>query len=182
MRRFVERAPELGVSKWVDSPVGTLYLNLDENAVDHSVVRHFDGAVPPDLVPAYVDLVRALDAWVRSRPDLDRLVRIELPTEVGLDYVVRPHHVYWTSTASYHEPNPVKRPRELKWMRGAVRDAVEHADGPRDAIIARVVKRSLLEPTYKTYFAEHLEKFVVVDPRTEPDDVFEWAAIAQQRR
>ena len=96
---------------------------------------------------------------------------------------MRAYPVYLTGTDAYEfsDEAPVPPP-ELETMRHVVRDALaassSGSSGEREAIITRVVRRSLLEPTGRTYFNEADDLFIVVEPKITTADVREWAALS----
>src|SRR5204862_6903125 len=116
---------------------------------------HFDNQLGPELFAAYVDLVRATSAWLLENPRLAELVRVEQPMELGTDFVARPHHTYYTSTDAYtRAEDPPRPPAELAEMRSLLRAVFgEPPADAREAIVRRVLARSLLEPSGKTYYA-----------------------------
>jgi hypothetical protein len=167
---FADVEQRLGLKKYLSSPLGTLYFN----ASDQVLVRRFDGALPPALREAYTDLTAAAQRWIDRHPRVAELARVQQPTEVGTDYVARPLFAF-TPTGTYYDLDaPADPPAE--WVRlfaavGAVPPPVD----PRDAIVANVVRRSLLEPNGKTYFDAGEGRFVVVEPRLSAEDVRSWA-------
>jgi hypothetical protein len=184
MREFAAIQRELGLKKFLDSSLGTLYFVPFAPGAPRVIVRHFDSEIPPTLVKPFADLVRAAQQWIEHRPELARLVRVEQPIEVGRDFIARKHHTYYTSTAAYEDwEDPPAPPEELEQMRHTFRTAMGRSVDPRDAIIEAVLKRSLLEPTGKTYFgtsdkSESEGQFIVVEPKLTHEDVERWAALA----
>jgi hypothetical protein len=184
MREFADIQRDLGLKKFLDSPLGTLYFVPFAPGAPRVIVRHFDSELPPTLVEPFADLVRAAQQWIEHRPELARLVRVEQPVEVGGDFVARKHHTYYTSTDAYVEwEDPPEPPEEFEQMRSAFRAAVGESADPKDAIIETVLARSLLEPTGKTYFGESDKnesegQFIVVEPKLTREDVERWAALS----
>jgi hypothetical protein len=181
VRDFSALEQELGLRHFLVSPLGTLYYVPYAPGRPRVLVRRFDGELPATYVPAYADLVRSLQEWVARHAELERLVRIEQPLEVGTDFVARPHHTYQTAIDAYEDwENGPKPPAELAEMRQALRAALVSGDetDARTAILGAVLTRSLLEPTGKTYFHEGEGRFVVVDPVLTRADVTGWAAAA----
>jgi hypothetical protein len=180
MRAFAEIERELGLKHFLASPLGTLYFVPYAPGGPRVIVRRFDGQLPPVFAGPYADLIRAAQEWVEGRPELERLIRIERPTEVGADFVARPHHTYYTSIDAYTEwDDPPKRPPELKRMRQALRAALAQPADEGEEILGRVLARSLLEPTGKTYFHEGEGRFIVVEPKLTREDVERWAALSE---
>lgn len=178
MRTFTDIERDLGLKRFLASQLGTLYFVPFAPEAPRVIVRRFDRDLDPALIGAYVDLVGAAQEWVERRPELERLVRIEQPTEVGADFVARPHHTYYTSTYAYEEwDDPPEPPHELGVMRAALRSALAEPHDDRDRILGRVLARSLLEPTGKTVFDEGEGRFVVVEPKLTREDVESWAGL-----
>lgn len=174
-RQFTDVREREGLKKYLSSPLGTLY--FIPGPPTKILVRHFDSELPPTMVGAYVELIQAIHDWIEQRPELAALVQVVLPLEAGRDYVIRPFHVYITSLDSYtwDEPCAPEPPEELEVMRTALRAAMGQSSDPRDAIVERVLARSLLEPSGKTHESEH--GFVIVEPMLKPVDVQDWAAL-----
>jgi hypothetical protein len=176
MRDFAEVRNEFNLKRAVESPLGTVY-SMASKLGPFVCVRHFDRELGPEFVPAYVDLTQAAHDWIESHPELKALVRIELPVEAGLDFVMRRWHVYYTSTSSYmwDEPWAPEPPPELEPMRAAFRAAVGKSGRPQDELLETILSRSLLEPSGKTYESE--SGFVVVELKPLPEEVKQWARL-----
>jgi hypothetical protein len=176
MRTFAEISRELPTKFFMNSPLGTLYLS-QLGPAEFVVVRHFDRELEPDMIEPYVQLIRAAHDWIASH-ELSTVIEIELPTEIGHDFVTRRWHIYQYATDSYadDEPNAPEAPEELAAMRAAMRAAMGKARDARGTLIEAILARSLLEPSGKTREGEH--GFVVVEPRVRPEEVREWARLA----
>lgn len=102
MRTFTDLQQERPLKKFLRSPLGTLYYTPFTPGTSQINVRHFDSALPPTLVGAFVDLLQATGIWLVQHPTLAQLVQLEQPTEVGVDFVARPHyHPFNATTAAY---------------------------------------------------------------------------------
>lgn len=178
MREFTDIQRELGLKLFLESPWGTLYFVPIAPGSPRILVRHFDSELPADLAAPFGDLMRATQSWVERHPQLERLVRVLQPMEVGRDFVAREHLVYYTSTSTYVEsddsPEP---PPELDEMRNVFRGLIGASADPKDVIIESVLARSLLEPSAKTVFTEDEGKFLVVEPKPTRDELERWAAL-----
>lgn len=177
MREFAEIRAELDLHKFLESPLGTQYSSQFKPPHPFVIVRHFDANLSPEEIVPYVELLRAAHDWVVRRPELARFVQIELPIEVGRDFVARKRHVYYTSTRSYteDEPSAPEPPPELAQMRAVFLGLAGKSANPRDGIVERVLARSLLEDSGKTYEGE--SGFVVVEPKLTVEDVRRWMAL-----
>ncbi|MBD2767336.1 hypothetical protein IC235_05465 [Hymenobacter sp. BT664] len=179
MRKFADIQGEIGLQKFLDSPLGTLYFVPAAPGAPRVMVRHFDTDIPTTLVKPFADLVQAAQQWIGYHSELVRLVKVEQPIEVGRDFVARPHHTYYTSIRAYVEwEDPPEPPDELEQMRSSLRAVLGKSVEPRDIIIETVLARSLLEPTGKTFFDESEGQFIVVEPKLTREDVARWAALS----
>ncbi len=177
MRDFADVQRELGMKKFLASRNGTLYFvpgAIGDRAI---IARHFDRELPVTLVLPFADLTRAAQRWIDRHPEVARLARVAQPTEIGRDFIARPHFVYTTATRAYEEDeDPPSPPAELAELRHAFTAALGQSDDPRDAIVETVLARSLLEPTGKT-FQDDDGRFTVVDLKPTPDDLQRWAGL-----
>jgi hypothetical protein len=178
MRNFADLQRELGMKKFLASRNGTLYFvpgALGDRAI---IARHFDRDLPVTLVAPSADLTRAAQRWIDRHPEVARLARVAQPTEVGHDFIVRPHFVYTTATRAYEEDeDPPPPPAELDELRRAFSAARAQSDDPRDAIVETVLARSLLEPTGKTFQADD-GRFTVVELKPTAEELQRWAGLA----
>jgi|GEM_PF-3161002 len=184
MRAFDEVRIELGLLHYLDSTFGTLYF-VPHPRVHDLIVRHFDRDVSPAMISTYVDAMQATRWWVEQHAAVNRLVSIEQPIEVGVDFVLRKYHLYYTSLHLYYGDwdGPPEPPDELEQMQNALFASVGRAKTFRDKVIESVLTRSLLEPTGKTYFSEgdsddDAGRFVVVEPEIVTEDLVAWSSAA----
>ena len=156
MRDFDQLASQERVARFLGSKNGTLFVISDERGLPITMVRLFDTDLRPASIPKFVKLVRNCGAWIASVAALAELVRVEQPTEVGVDFVARPYHIYYTSTRTYTNPDSrVAAPPELDLMRAIFADAIASAADPADKLAAHVLSRNLLNPSGKTYWHEY---------------------------
>ena len=179
MRDFVDIQRELGLELFTESDLGTLYCVPAVPGAPRLIVRHFDQAAPPRLVEPYAGLLAAAEAWLAEDPALHAVVRVEQPTEVGRDFIARPHHNA-TSLAAYldTDDDPPEPPDELARMQDRFRARADSARGLRDALVIAVLARSILEPTYKTVYSYGEERFIIVDLKPEVGELERWAELA----
>lgn len=154
---------------------GTLY-TLWSDGEPHSLVRRFDGDLPPSLARACASLARAVHDWVARAPGLAERVEIVTPTHVGTDFLIRPFHVYTGGTAKYAEEDDDAKPPpdELVATRRRIRAAIE-ADPSLPPLLADVIRRSLLEPAKKAYFDAVEDRLVLVEPHVTRDELERWS-------
>ena len=179
MRDFSELQRVLPLRRIVAGRHYSRYVSVPVPGRPTLAVERFEGEIAASLLPKYVALLHGLQAWLDARPELARWVRVEQPSEIGPDYVVRPHHVYIVSTASYDNPElGVETPPEYEPMREATLRALRSGPGDlpqqRFEVVARVLTRSLLEPSYFTYFNDGEDRFIVVVPSFEEQDLRQW--------
>ncbi|MDB5346836.1 MAG: hypothetical protein JWP89_5213 [Schlesneria sp.] len=180
MRTFDELKEQLGLKKFLDSSLGTLYFVPCAQGSPRIMARHFDGVLPASLIEAYVELVTAAQRWVKERPAINHIVKVEVPIEVGPDFVARAHHTYYNSTASYDgaEDSP-EPPEELEQIRATFISATGRANSPKDRIVETVLRRSLLGSTGKTYLGGSATdndkgQLIVVEPKITKEDLVAW--------
>src|SRR5918996_4746979 len=146
MRTFEELRRDPRAMKFLDSPLGTLYVLSDDVGNPELMIRYFDALLTPSYVTPFADLIRDAEEWITQNPELAGLVRIEQPVEVGTDFVARPYHVYYTSTRTYTGwDNPPEPPPELAEMRLIAGEALSSLTNGRQGILRQVLTRSLLE-------------------------------------
>ena len=175
MRRFSDIEKELGLKKFLYSELGTLFYIPSSPGSSRVMVRFFDAQLKPEFIDSFVELLSACQNWVEEKTDLEKLVRVEQPIEVGLDFISRPHHTYSTSTDSYEDEfEPVDPPKELSVMRKVIRSYIGNAVNDNIGIIQRIMGRSLIEPSSKTYFDDDEMRFIVVEPKLKVTDIIDW--------
>ena len=180
MRKFNEIQQELGLKEFLLTSLGTLYYIPSAPGTPRVRVRYFDSDPLIVLVKPFVDIVQATQEWIEHRPKLASLVKVEQPIEVGYDFIARLHHIYCTSTETYvNWDNPPEPPEELEQMRTIFRKEIGKSNNPKDILIETVLAKSLLEPSYKTYFAERKGQFIVVELELTPEYIQQWHALSQ---
>lgn len=181
VRHFEDIARQLELKRFLGSPSGTLYfIPHPASDADATMVRYFDGALPPSSIPAYVDLARAAQAWIERHPAIAARVRVDPPIEVGVDFVARRHHYYHVSLSSYDDPEDdasLPTPDELRELRAAFSAARGQSTDERDRLIEEVLARSILTATGKTFFEPAEDRFVIVELAPTGDELTRWAAL-----
>jgi hypothetical protein len=175
VRYFSEIEEELGLMKFLESELGTLYFVPSSPGSQRVIVRRFDNLLSPEYVNTFAEVLQACQEWVESSSSLNQFVRVEQSLEVGADFISRVHHTYIASTDSYaEEHNPPEEPPELEQMRSIVRSLIMDTYDHKLKIIQSVMTRSLIEPSTKTYLNDDEMKFIVVEPAFCVDDVKSW--------
>lgn len=182
MRKFEEINFELGLVKYLASPLGTLYFVPPGTGAPRLMVRRFDSEISPNLIPTYVELINEIKNWI-DRNNLSKWVEIDFPVEVGADFVARRNHTYYYSIQTYDESEyDIQPPKILTLMRKSVVNAFMGNADDTTRIIQDIVRRALLEPTGKTYFNETLGKFIVVEPPFKSEDLQKWHDLIKDKR
>jgi hypothetical protein len=159
---FAEVRRRFRLAKYLSGELGTLYLTPCLPEVGYLLVRQLDSKVVPELLPAYVGLVRDAQQWIERYPSVAALARIQQPIEVGCDYLIWPKYPY-TPTSNYYDlDDPAPPPQEWALLFAALGDAPPPAT-PHDALVASVVRRTFMEPNVKVYFHGDEGRFVAVD-------------------
>jgi len=120
-------------------------------------------------------------AWIAADPELARLVRIEPPTEIGREYIAR-RHFNATSLDAFLETDPdedpPEPPPELAAMQRRFRERIGAVGGPRDALLASILSRSILDRSLKTFYDDAAEQFVIADLKPTRLDLERWRDLA----
>lgn len=200
MRSFADIQRDLGLVLYVDSPLGSVSASPSHERGERLLVRHFDGDVPPALIPVWVDLTAAAAAWVAADPALARAVRVEEPVERGADFVAS-RHIIGTSLRRFVErkpwppperdpedaadldddepPPPVEPPDELAPMRARFSSRAGAAGSPREALLVALLSRAILEPATNTVYDYGEGRFVVADLEPTRDELERWAQLTR---
>jgi hypothetical protein len=181
MRDFEQIRKELNLAPFVGSFNGNLFVVPVAQGAPRIVVRRFDRDLRPALVPAYANLLRSASAWIERDPELARVVRLEQPTEIGTDFIARPHRLGTSLSAYFDDEDPPEPPDELAVMQSHVRELAAAAKTPQDELIAKILARSTLEPSGKTFYSFPEEKFVIVDIKPRNDDLERWAELTGEK-
>jgi hypothetical protein len=181
MRDFADIQRELALMPFLDSMNGSLYCVPVAPGAPRLIVRRFDRELTPAMIPVYVDLLAAAQAWIAADPELEQLVRIEQPSEVGHDFIARPHlnatslDTYMASDPDDDPPDP---PDELAPMQSRFRSRAKVTSGSREALLTTILARSLLAPTHKTMYSFAESRFVVVDLKPIRAELERWRELA----
>jgi hypothetical protein len=180
MREFADIERDLHLIKFTGSRNGTLYCVPVAPRAPRLIVRRFDQELPPSLVTTYARLIADAAAWIVADPELAKLVRIEQPTEIGSDYIAR-RHVNATSLAAFlaidPEEDPPEAPPELSRMQARFHERTKLVSNAREALLASILARSILEPSQKTFYDFEAEQFLIADPAPTRDDLERWTAL-----
>ena len=156
---------------------GSLYVNKGSNP--KIMVRHFDGEIPSKLINTFVILVNMTREWISNHSKINKLVYIEEILEVGFDFLMLPFHIYYTSLSAFEDKDfHSEIPKEYSYLKNELKLEFGKSKKSRDLIIEDIVKRSLLEPSAKTFFDG--EKFIVVEPRITLRHLKKWEEISNK--
>jgi hypothetical protein len=180
LRDFAEIQRELSLTSFVESANGDLYYAPVVPGKDRLIIRLFNRDLPPELIPVYLDLHAAAQAWLERDPELAMLVRVAQPIEVGRDFVARVHF-FGTSLARFLSPasdeEPEELPPDLVEMQKRFAALAKTTDSPCGKVLAAVLRRSLAEVTCKTVFDSHESRFVVAELKPTRAEVERWAEL-----
>lgn len=180
MRTFDEIYSLLGLEEFLDSYKGTLYCGPSEPAKPEILVRRFDGDFSIDLIPAFVDVIKSLSDWVNNHPDLAKHVILEGITEVGVDFMSRPFHIYQTSLRYYDDASDRSQvPDELESMRRQLKKEIGTPNNERDKLLEEILEKSLLRSATKTYFNWKTNMFYIVEPALVREDLLKWKELSE---
>lgn len=178
-RTFEELRRTEHLTPFVRGRHGMMYTILS-NGEPRSLVRHFDGDIPPSLARSYTSLWQAVYEWVARRPALSERIFVNpAPTETGADFLVRRFLVYFQGTRDFAGPEndddeAIEPPDDLEEMRSLV-GAATAEDLTLHSVMRRVLTRNLIVPAKKTYFNDETGVFVFVEPHVTKNDLDEWA-------
>jgi hypothetical protein len=112
MRTFADIQQELSLVPFVGSENGSLHCVPVSPGAPRLIVRHFDRALEPSMIPSYVELLAASQDWISADPELSALVRVEQPSETGRDFIARPH-MNASSLDAFLSGDPEEDPPEV---------------------------------------------------------------------
>lgn len=177
MRDFTDIQRELALMPFLNSANGSLYCVPVGPGAPRLIVRRFDRALTPAMIPVYVDLLAAAQRWIAADPELAQLVHVEQPSEVGHDFIARPH-LNATPLDAYlagdPEDDPPDPPDELALMQTRFRARTAAASDLREELLTTILTRSVLAPTYKTMYSLAESRFVVVDLKPTRAELERW--------
>lgn len=174
MKSFDELKKEVVLIRYIGSEFGTMYFEPDLPRDKETIIRHLDGKLTIELLPIYVELHNSIRDWINNNPAMREFVYMPDLLEVGKDYFIRPFYVYDIAIQDYFDKeDPIEQPILFEKMISAVSQELINAPG-KESIIQRILRKSLLEPSGKTYYNYRMNKFVIVEPKISLDDLEEW--------
>lgn len=166
---------------FLNSTNGSLHCVPVAPGAPRLIVRRFDRELAPAMIPVYVELLAAAQRWIAADPELAQLARVEQPSEVGHDFIARPH-LNATPLDAYlagdPEDDPPDPPDELALMQARFRARAAAAADPREELLTAILARSLLAPTHKTMYSLAESRFVVVDLKPTRAELERWRELA----
>jgi hypothetical protein len=176
MKTFEELKNEIKIKRSAgdECEFGTMYFEPNVPRDKETIIRHLDNKLTVEMLPVYVDLYNSILAWLEAHPDINHYVFMPNLIEVGKDYFIRPYHVYSVSIRSFlDEEEPVEPLDEYHEMVQVVSKEL----GPsttNEGVIARILRKSLLGSTSKTFFEDDINKFIIVEPKVTIEDIEQW--------
>jgi hypothetical protein len=192
MKTFEELKKEITLKIYIESELGTMYTQKEASILDKSIIRHFDSEVTPEFIPLYVHLYKEVQNWIESRPSINEFVFMPNLIETGKDYIIRPFYVIFISNDRYIDGyEPIAPPANYYGMINNISYELSN-ELPEDYdeenyiyneenIIHRIIRKSLLGCTTKTFYDDDLEKFIIVEPKISLTDLEEWKKIVESK-
>jgi hypothetical protein len=177
MRTFDEIRRELKLQKFVGSSGGDLFSVPVAPGAPRLLVRHFNRNLPIASIPTYAALLEDAQAWIERDAELARVVRVDQPTEVGQDFIARPHRIGTSLSGYFDDEDPAEPPEELTAMQSRFRVRMAEARDPKDTLLATILARSILEPSGKTFYSFPEERFIIGDLKPTKEELERYAAM-----
>jgi hypothetical protein len=188
MKTFEERKKELILKIYLDSEFGTMYYCENFKNNEMAIIRHFDREVSPEFIPLYVQLYKEVQNWINNKVDIKEHVFLPDLVEIGIDYIIRSFYSYFNGVRYYcDDEEPIAPPIEYYGMLNTVSYELseeyeeEEYVQYKENIIHRIIRKSLLGSTSKTFFDPGLEKFIIVEPKISLTDLEEWKKIVESK-
>lgn len=186
MRSFADVKAEMGLRKLLETERGTMFVSGPDTTQEINgwtaltLVRTLDGFITPALKDDYVDMVAEAAKWIAAHPELDHFVEVLPISEVGTDFIARPHVLFSYATSAYdanaEDLSVPDAPEELELMREAFGAARGVLKDPKSKIMERVLERNIMAPSGLTVF-DGEGQFVILEPHIKEADLQEWAAL-----
>lgn len=174
MKSFEELNKQIALARYIGSEFGTMYFIQNVPREKEAIVRHLDGKLTIELLPLYIQLYDSIKKWIDKTPKLQEYVFMPDFLEIGKDYIIRPFFAYYIATSEYNdEEEPIEPPAQYEEMKALASKELDGSSG-NEEIIRRVLRKSLLKPTGKTYFDYKMKKFIIVEPKISLEDLAEW--------
>lgn len=160
----------------MDSEFGSKYVDTNFPRNEMIVIRHLNTELAVKLFPIYEDLYTSITNWVNDNQKLRNFVSVPNLVEVGKDYFIRPFFVYDVSIRDYMDEKDedyVAPPQLFEDMKNVISQELTKEVG-REGIIQLILRKSLLEPTGKTFFSYKINKFIIVEPKILLADLDKW--------
>jgi hypothetical protein len=186
VRSFAEVQAELGLQELLQAERGTMFVSGLETTQEINswtaltLVRTLDGFITPELKDDYVEMVAQAAKWIAAHPELDHFVEVLPISEVGTDFIARPHVLFSYATSAYNasaeDLSVPDAPEELELMREAFSAARGVLKDPKSKIMERVLERNIMSPSGLTVF-DGEGQFLILEPHINAADLQEWAAL-----
>ena len=158
----------------LDGFKGTLYCTKDKSQKPIALIRHFDGAIDPKFIPAFVDITKSVKQWFKNHPEIKQEVIVQEFSEAGEDYLVRPFSIFQTSF-SYLDKTAFKEiiPNGLNELREKVKEIIRTSDESK--CILRVIEKSILDSAKKTYYEALSDRYFIAELSINQHDLEDWS-------
>ncbi len=141
------------------------------------IFKYFEGVLTSEQVKLYADIIISLSEWL-EKGGLEEYVFVENPSEIGLDFIAIPSsdHVFFKATQVLYSG---EKSQDVKNAYQQALAPIEQAykkmeDKPKQMILKGIIERSILNPSWETYYNKKWNKIVVVEPNILIEDVLNW--------
>lgn len=180
-RSFLAIQRELGLMRRQASALGTVHFVPVVPAGQQRLHVHQFPDLPPDLVMAYAELHRRAQDWVQRDWDLENLLRVAQPVEVGEDFIAFPF-LHGNSTRDFDLGDDTPTVPELSDLRDRYSWVYQNTRTAGDERVTEVLTPHILQPSTHTLFVPRESMFVVVDLEPTREQLHQWAALAPAER
>jgi hypothetical protein len=136
------------------------------------MVRHFNGNISPEYIPAFVDLTQVVNDWLVQHPDISEKITLQPIIEWGENYVVREFQTYQASLSRIKESNTMKKPESLGPLRQRIRELFETETIPE--VVKNVITKSVLQAASKTIYDWRYDNYLILELSVNEEDLREW--------
>jgi hypothetical protein len=176
MKTFEELKNEIKIKRSAggECEFGTMYFEPDAPSDRDVIIRHLDNKLTIDMLPVYVHLYHSIQQWIEIHPEVNSYVFMANLIEIGKDYYTRPFYEYHVSNRRYFDTyEPIEPPDGYEEMVQVVSKELGPAS-ENEGVISKVLRKSLLEPTGKTFYTSRKKKFIIVEPKVTIADIEQW--------
>lgn len=181
MKNFENYAAEVDLKSILKGYKGFLYTQREASHTDKLMIRHFNGNISKELIPAFVSLTRYVGKWLEKHPDLHEKIGLQQFIDWGEDYTIRKFQIYQTSL-SYIERNKKKfrTPKSLIALRDRIAEIF--ASGNEPEVVKRVVSKSFLDDARKTLYDQSSDTYLIMELSVDEQDLKDWKKVMEEQK